>query len=93
MVSVSSDNICLKQRANESLVGGLLATSGEWVAYHVTILFAVQLLVQCFLLPETLYPREAVTTVESRGGRAEDLNISRSKQLGYLVSLRRSITL
>lgn len=88
MAFVSSNIPPESSYANAHIVGGLLATSGEWVAYHVTILFAVQLLVQCFLLPETLYPREAVTTVESRGGSAEDLNITRSKQLGYLVSLR-----
>uniref|UniRef100_A0A093UNJ7 Putative transporter n=1 Tax=Talaromyces marneffei PM1 TaxID=1077442 RepID=A0A093UNJ7_TALMA len=52
--------------------GGLLATSGEWVAYHVTILFAVLLVVQCLFLPETLYPRAAVLLQESRkyGGDA-----------------------
>ncbi|KIW02725.1 uncharacterized protein PV09_06159 [Verruconis gallopava] len=64
--------------------GGLLATSGEWVAYHVTIMFSIQLLAQCFFLPETLYPRSAVVSAESRGGNADQLNIPRSRQLGYL---------
>ncbi|GAM33406.1 MFS transporter [Talaromyces pinophilus] len=52
--------------------GGLLATSGEWVAYHVTILFAVLLVVQFLFLPETLYPRAAVLLQESQkyGGDA-----------------------
>ncbi|KUL86910.1 hypothetical protein ZTR_05357 [Talaromyces verruculosus] len=52
--------------------GGLLATSGEWVAYHVTILFAVLLVVQFLFLPETLYPRETVLLQESQkyGGDA-----------------------
>lgn len=43
-----------------------MATSGEWVAYHVTILFAVLLFVQCLFLPETLYPRAAILAQESQ---------------------------
>jgi hypothetical protein len=42
------------------------------VAYHVTILFAVLLVVQFLFLPETLYPRAAVLLQESQkyGGDA-----------------------
>lgn len=47
---------------------------------------------QCVLLPETLYPRQAVVLVESRqvgpGGELQDANhlgIPRTKQLGYFV--------
>ncbi|EXJ93259.1 hypothetical protein A1O1_01650 [Capronia coronata CBS 617.96] len=71
--------------------GGLLATSGEWVAYHVTILFCALLLCQCFLLPETLYPRTAVVLSErqmlassSTIVNGSELNIPRTTQLGYL---------
>ncbi|TVY91959.1 putative transporter [Lachnellula willkommii] len=66
------------------VIGGLLATSGEWVAYHVTILFAVLFLTQCFFLPETLYPREAVILSESGQLQSLPVDIPRTLQLGYL---------
>ncbi|TVY29260.1 putative transporter [Lachnellula hyalina] len=66
------------------VIGGLLATSGEWVAYHVTILFAVLFLTQCFFLPETLYPREAVILSESGQLQSRPLDIPKTLQLGYL---------
>lgn len=53
-------------------VGGLLATSGEWAAYHVTILYAFLFCLQCLLLPETLYPREAVLIQESQLAKGAD---------------------
>jgi hypothetical protein len=76
---------------NDFVVGGLLANSGQWVAYHVTILYATLLLLQCVLLPETLYPRAAVLLAEARRSRPLDksevdaLGIRRTKQLGYVV--------
>lgn len=73
---------------NLDLVGGLLATSGEWVAYHVTILFVVLLLAQCFFLPETLYPRQAVVLSESgQLDSSPTLGYPKTLELGYLVSL------
>jgi hypothetical protein len=76
--------------ADSIRVGGLLATSGEWSAYHVTILFAGLLLVQGLLLPETLYPRAVVVRAESleSAGNLDTTNLTilRTKDLGYLVS-------
>ena len=73
-------------------VGGLLADSGEWIAYHVAILFAVQLVLQFLLLPETLYPRAVMVLEESRlkiNGRekptSSKVTLPRTKQLGYFV--------
>ena len=72
--------------------GGLLASSGEWAAYHVTILFGVLLVCQCLLLPETLYPRAAVVLAENHrlagnsdfGGGIDPMKMPRTKELGYL---------
>ncbi|EED14835.1 MFS transporter, putative [Talaromyces stipitatus ATCC 10500] len=71
--------------------GGLLATSGEWVAYHVTILFAVLLAVQYLFLPETLYPRAAVLHQENQMMDADKTAIaitepiSKKSRLGCFV--------
>ncbi|KAH8811011.1 putative MFS transporter [Xylogone sp. PMI_703] len=62
--------------------GGLLADAEEWVAYHVTILFAILLVLQCLLLPETLYPRAAVIIAEN-SSNIVNIDIPRTKQLGY----------
>lgn len=64
-----------------SEVGGLLASSGQWVAYHVTILYSALLLSQCLLLPETLYPRAVVVAAE--GQHTSLITLKRTKQLGY----------
>ena len=80
-VSVSLHIIRLNA-ANVS-VGGLLAESGQWVAYHVTILYSSLLLVQCVLLPETLYPRAIMVTAERQG---TVVDVKRTNQLGHFVS-------
>jgi hypothetical protein len=79
------------------LVGGFIATVDQyWIAYHVTILFAALLVVECFFLPETLYPRQKVVASElARTSNTEkseeasihpEIDIKRTKELGYFVS-------
>ncbi|KPI41790.1 putative transporter [Cyphellophora attinorum] len=68
------------------VIGGLLAESGQWVAYHVTILYAVLLLSQCLLLPETLYPRAVMVAAEVQHNSLT--NLKRTKQLGYFNLLK-----
>lgn len=87
-VSQTSSETHTRAIPDLKIVGGLLATSGEWVAYHVTILFAVLFLTQSFFLPETLYPREAVVLSESGQLQSLPVDIPRTLQLGYLVSYR-----
>jgi MFS family permease len=77
-------------------VGGFIATVNQyWVAYHVTIAFAVLLLWELAFLPETQYPRAHVVALEQQQAAAEArgeswqgpaLDIKRTKQLPWLVS-------
>ena len=77
-------------------MGGFLATVDQYViAYHVTGLFGVLLILECAFLPETLFPRTIVVTTEQSISSSEEgdrlsedsLNlIKRTKQLGFLVN-------
>lgn len=66
-----------------------------WVAYHVTILFSALLLLQCLFLKETLYPRSlllsntapSTPTNDTDGQIKTELEVKRTNQLGYFVSL------
>lgn len=54
-------------------VGGFItSTSQYWVAYELTILFAALFILQCLLLPETLYPRDFVRRQEEQVGEASN---------------------
>jgi hypothetical protein len=78
-------------------VGAFVALKDQyWVAYHVTILFAALLLVECLFLKETLYPRALVLTGgdglgsptnEKSGTTNAPANVKRTSELGYLVRL------
>jgi hypothetical protein len=66
----------------------------QWIAYHVTILFAALLVAECLFLPETLFPRAFVLASETRSQRTHEggvpggiSNIKRTKELGYIVRL------
>lgn len=83
-------------RLNTSLVGAFIATVDQyWVAYHVTILFAALLVAQCLFLRETLYPRSRMLTTnrshspinEKDGPITATIEVKRTKDLGYLVSI------
>ncbi|RDW88316.1 MFS transporter-19 [Coleophoma cylindrospora] len=66
-------------------IGGFIATASQyWIAYHVTILFAFLLVLECFFLPETLYPRNLVLSTSSPDATSADIAIPRTKQLGYM---------
>ena len=72
------------------LVGAFVATKDQyWVAYHVTILFAVLLVLQICFLTETLYPRSlflsSSTSSEKDGDVTLNTDVKRTKQLGYFV--------
>lgn len=63
-----------------------MATKGQyWVAYHITILFAVLLVLEIVLIPETLYPRQAVINI-SKDEDAQELPFKRTTQLPFLVN-------
>jgi hypothetical protein len=74
-------------------VGGFLATINQyWIAYHVTILFAALLVLECFFLPETLFPRALVLASEERHQNRDKevvdnktFEAKRMKELGYVV--------
>jgi MFS family permease len=74
-----------------SLIGGFLATVDQyWVAYHVTILFAALLVLQCVFMPETLYPRALVVSSEAAGNgeKSDGTDVAlpkRTKELGLIV--------
>lgn len=69
------------------LVGGFIATVDQyWIAYHVTILFTVLLVLECFFLPETLYPRDLIID-SGRESNDGEFDMKRTKKLGYLVSI------
>jgi len=81
---------------NRFAVGGFIAAlvNQYWVAYHVTIAFAVLLVWEILLLPETQYPRASVVTFEQRQADTEargeglgnsSLNMKRTTQLPWLV--------
>ncbi|EXJ77582.1 hypothetical protein A1O3_09809 [Capronia epimyces CBS 606.96] len=74
--------------------GGFLASVNQyWVAYHVTMAFALLFLLELFFLPETQYPRAKVVAFEqvqdqavARGENAENmtLDIKRTRQLPWM---------
>ncbi|KAJ5106320.1 MFS transporter [Penicillium angulare] len=74
-----------------AVVGGfLVSVSTYWINYHITILFGLLFVGECFFLPETHYPREAMleyeSQIESTGSSDEDNSsgIKRTTQLGLL---------
>lgn len=65
------------------IVSYFVALKGQyWVEYHVTILFAVLLLLEICLVPETLYPRAAVLDLSEPG-----IPFKRTTELAFLVCL------
>lgn len=75
-----SDNIT-------NTAGAFLATINQfWAGYHVAIMFAVLLVLECCFLPETLYPRELVVQAETNQIQIDDTGLKRTTQLGYFVS-------
>lgn len=77
------------------LVGGFLATVDQyWIAYHVTMLFAVLLVLELALLHETLFPRSLIALYEqdsilqNEGENVEVASIKKTKQLGFLNFLK-----
>jgi len=83
------------ERLTDIAVGGFIATVNQyWVAYHVTIAFAVLLLWELASLPETQYPRARVVALEQQRAAAEArgdplpdtaLHLKRTTQLPWLV--------
>ncbi|KUJ21877.1 putative MFS transporter [Mollisia scopiformis] len=70
------------------LVGGFLATVDQyWIAYHVTMLFAVLLVLELFFLPETLFPRTLVVSYEQN---SDSQKISESAPAGSASSLKKT---
>ncbi|KAH8897595.1 MFS general substrate transporter [Thozetella sp. PMI_491] len=70
--------------------GGLIVTVNQfWVPYHVAIAFAILLLLEIFLLPETLYPRDHMLEVESREDDGSREDVQRTRTLPFLVSVIR----
>ncbi|OBT62318.1 hypothetical protein VE03_09066 [Pseudogymnoascus sp. 23342-1-I1] len=67
-----------------AVVGAFLATIDQfWAGYHVAIMFALLLVLECCFLPETLYPRELVVQAEMNQIQLDDTGLKRTTQLGY----------
>lgn len=67
--------------------------SQYWIAYHVTILFGVLLVLECVWLPETLFPRSLVVASEQGNIPGKDEGVSfnvsaasikKTRDLGFL---------
>ena len=69
--------------------GGFLVSINQyWVAYQVSIAYAVLLLLAVFALPETLYPRKPMLQLEfgTPGSMPGDAPSPRTRQLPFFVS-------
>ena len=77
-----------------SLLGGVfgglvVAVDQYWVAYHVTIAYAVLLVLTVFALPETLYPRQHMLEMEfGAGGAPSVAPLKRTRELPFIVCRR-----
>jgi len=84
------------------IIGGFIdLVSPAWIQWLTAILFAVLLLLELFLMPETLYPRNLmlskmplvsgssgpvdIETIESRSSNTEDIDLSRTKKLPFIT--------
>ncbi|EFX05775.1 major facilitator superfamily transporter [Grosmannia clavigera kw1407] len=70
--------------------GGLVVSVNQyWVAYHVTIAYAVLFVLTVFALPETLYPRRHMIELEfGPSNNASEETIHRTRDLPF-INIRR----
>jgi MFS family permease len=70
--------------------GFLVSVNQYWVAYQVTIAYAVLWLLTVFVLPETLYPRRQMLNIEfgPAGNDGVEAPSPRTRKLPFFVSCR-----